>query len=64
MKLDNLHRDQPKAQKRNVIDFDEHLGQHPNRWHNTYAKDSKPYGWSKTGVFKGQSEAYDEHILN
>ena len=63
MRLDELHSKQPKARKKRVWDTDEHLGKHKSRWHNKYVSKAKPYGWSKTGTYHGQSEGYKDHII-
>jgi len=62
MKLKQLHRGQPIAKKKKVWDKDEHLGRFKSRWYNKSAK-TKPYNWSKTGTFHGQSEGYNDHII-
>jgi len=60
MKLTMLHEDlgQPKAKKKKVWDVDEHVGRGTDKQAQRDA-----YHWSKTGVFSGQSEGYEEHII-
>ena len=61
MKLSMLYEEylhQPKSRKKKVWDVDEHVGKNTDKQANSDA-----YSWSKTGVFKGQSEGYDEHII-
>lgn len=61
MKLKNLHESRPKARMKKVWNKDEHLGKNVG---GTYAAGKpKPYNWSKTGTFHGQSEGYKEHII-
>jgi hypothetical protein len=62
MKASDLHRRQPRSRKKKVWDTDEHVGRHKKSWY-TGAVQAKPYGWSKTGTFNGQSEGYADHII-
>lgn len=61
MKLKEIHRDQPLAIMKQVWNVDEHFGQKSDSWTNSNIK-GIGYKWS-SGVFTGQSEGYNEHIL-
>jgi len=64
MKLNELHEsNQPKARMKHVWNQDEHVGKTKSRWYTGKPSKAKPYGWSKTGTFHGQSEGYDDHIM-
>lgn len=63
MKLQQIHRDQPKATKHKVWDVDEHQGKTQNRWYTGNPRAASQYKWPKT-TFHGQSEGYEEHILD
>jgi len=63
MHLNELYLKQPKARKKKVWDTDEHQGKNRPKWYTARSKDTKPYRWSNTGTFHGQSEGYEDHII-